>query len=167
MIHWWCVYHLATWQGMLIDQFLEQLNNMNPSIKFTAEWSYRSVLFLNINISSDTDGRLRKDLYTKPTDTHQYLHWDSCHPQHCTSTISYSQPLHIRRIYSGDKEYLTRVSELKSHLVNRGYDKTRVQHQIDKATNISRSTVVEKKEKEPTRRVPMVVIYHPDLPPLN
>ena len=60
-----------------------------------------------------------------------------------------------------------RVSELKSHLVNQGYDETRVQRQIDKATNISRSTVLENKEKELTRGVPMVVTYHPYLPPLN
>ena len=42
-----------------------------------------------------------------------------------------------------------------------------VQCQIDKTTNISRSTAIEKKEKEPTRRVPMMVTCHPDLLPLN
>ena len=140
---------------------------MDSSIKFTAKWSYRSVSFLDINIISDAEGRLTMDLYTKPTDTHQYLHWDGYHWQYCRSTISYSQVLRIYRICSGNEEYLTRVSKIKSHLVNQDYDETRVQCQIDKATNITWSTTLKKKEKEPIRRVPKVVTYHPDLPQLH
>ena len=112
----------------------------------------RSVSFLNVSVSLDAEGRLTMDLYTKPTDTHQNLYWDSCHQQHCKFTIPYSQGLHIWRSCSGDNEYLTRVSELKSHLVNQGYDETRVQRQIDKATNMSRSTALKEKENEPDKK---------------
>ena len=122
--------------------------------------------FLDINIILDAKGQLTTDLYTKCTDTHQYLHWNSCHLQYCKSTIPYSQALLICCICSGSKENLTRVSELKSHQVIRGYDETSVRH-IDKATNIARSVALKKKETEPARRVPTVVTYHPDLPPLN
>ena len=68
-------------------QYLEQINSMHPSIKFTAEWSYKSVLFLDVNVTIDEEGQLITDLYAKPTDTHLYLHWQSCHPRHCKSTI--------------------------------------------------------------------------------
>ena len=40
------------------------------------------------------------DVYCKPTDTHQYLLSDSCHPKHCKEAIAYSQALCIRRICS-------------------------------------------------------------------
>ena len=79
----------------------------------------------------------------------------------------YSQALRIRRICSGLEDYHRSTSELKSHLVNRGYDERKIQHQIDRATNTSRSMALESHEKNPIERVTLVVTYHPDLPPLN
>ena len=81
-------------EGCLRD-FLNEINNIHPTTKFTTEWSYRSVSFLNVNITSNEEGHLMTDLYTKPIDTHQYLHCHSCHPQYCKSTIPYSQALCI------------------------------------------------------------------------
>ena len=34
-----------------LNQFLEHLKNIHPSIKSTTNWSYRSVSFLDINVS--------------------------------------------------------------------------------------------------------------------
>ena len=124
---------------------------MHPSNKFTAEWSYKSMLFLKVNVTSNTLGQLIMNLYTKPTDTHQYLHCYSFHLRQCKSTISYSQALRIHHIRSGNAEYLMRVSELKSHLVNRGYEEKWVQCQTDKATIITRSQAL--KERRGTYRM--------------
>ena len=54
--------------------FLDGINNFHPSKKFTAEWSYTSVTFLNTKVTVDDKGRLVTDLYVKRTNTHQYLH---------------------------------------------------------------------------------------------
>ena len=117
----------AIWQHgeECLKTFLQQINSMHPTIKFTAEWSYRSVSFLDVNVTLNEDGRITTDLYTKPTDTHQYLHRQSCHPRHCKTTIAYSQALRLRRICSSDEDYLRRVEELKLYLVNRGHDERR------------------------------------------
>ena len=40
-----------------------------------------------------------------PTDTHQFLHIDSCHPVQCKTAIPYSQTLRLKRICS-DEEHL-------------------------------------------------------------
>ncbi|PIK37867.1 hypothetical protein BSL78_25290 [Apostichopus japonicus] len=48
------------------------------------------VNFLDVTVRKE-HGSLSTDLYTKPTDTHQYLHSSSCHPRHCKSGIAYSQ----------------------------------------------------------------------------
>ena len=58
------------------------------------------------------------DLYTKPTNTHQYLHRQSCDSHHCNATIAYSQALRLRRICSLDEDYLRRVEELIEDMVN-------------------------------------------------
>jgi hypothetical protein len=48
-------------------------------------------------------GIMSTDIYNKPTDTHQYLSPQSCHPQHCTNSIPYSQALRIKRICSNEQ----------------------------------------------------------------
>ena len=55
---------------------------IHPTIKFTADWSYSSVNFLDVKVIMK-GGKIITDLYVKPTDTHQYLDSSSCHPYHC------------------------------------------------------------------------------------
>ena len=52
--------------------FINEINFSHPTIKFKAKWSRDSITFLDTTVMCDGD-RLVTDLYTKPTDTHQYL----------------------------------------------------------------------------------------------
>ena len=56
-----------------LRNFIETLNEIHPTIKFTAEWSQKSINFLDVTVSL-IDGQIETDLYVKPTDSHQYLH---------------------------------------------------------------------------------------------
>ena len=78
---------------------VETLNEFHPKIKFTAEWSQKSINFLNVTVSL-IDGQIETDLYVKPTDSHQYLHSSFCYLYHCKKSIPYSQALRLNRIYS-------------------------------------------------------------------
>ena len=52
--------------------------------------------------------------------------------------------------------------------MNRGYDEDEVQTQIDKATKSDREMLLQPKQnKTPLDRIPLVVTYHPGLPPLK
>ena len=62
-----------------LEVFVEELNEAHPTIKFAAEWSNKSIPFLDNCVSLES-GCLTTVLFTKPTDTHQYLAADSCHP---------------------------------------------------------------------------------------
>ena len=62
--------------------FIDYLNNIHPTIKFTSSHSPTSVPFLDVNVSLTSDGNINTDLYTKPTDKHQHLLYSSCHPTH-------------------------------------------------------------------------------------
>lgn len=55
-----------------LKEFLQHLNQAHPTIKFTAEWSPDSVSFLHVTVTLK-EGRIKTDLYSKPTDVHQYL----------------------------------------------------------------------------------------------
>ena len=68
----------------------------------------------------------------------------------------------------GCAEFVAGVNELKGHLINRGYNEDEVQTQINKATGLDRSTLLQStKDKTPLERVPLIVTYHPGLPPLK
>ena len=58
-----------------LERFLKELNGFQPSIKFTFEKSKMKVNFLGVVIKIK-NGRLSTDLYSKPVDSHQYLHYN-------------------------------------------------------------------------------------------
>ena len=64
-----------------LNKFLETANSFHPTIKFTSHISTSQVPFLDVMVSLK-NGRLITDLYSKPSDTFNYLHWSSCHPNH-------------------------------------------------------------------------------------
>ena len=151
-----------------LTKFLEKINQFHPSIKFTAEWWAKSVTFLDTTVSMDNEGSLTIDLYVKHTDTHQYLHSHSCYPSHCKWGIPYSQAVRIRRICSEQEDYLRRTQELKGYLTNWGYNEDEVQSQIDRTTGLDREALLcSKRMKTPLEWVPLIVTYHPGLPPLK
>ena len=56
--------------------FIDYLNNIHSTIKFTSSHSSTNIPFLDVSVSLTNDGSISTDLYTKPTDKHQH---DSIH----------------------------------------------------------------------------------------
>ena len=119
--------------------FLKEINSFHSAVKFNAAWSESSVTFLDTKVSIE-GGCLVTDLhaYTKPTDTHQYLHCTSCHPQCYKTGIAFVHALRLHRICTNNDNSFHHTRELKGYLVQRGYDEVRVQTQINKASNFNR-----------------------------
>ena len=59
--------------------FIDNINKMRLTIKFTADRSKTSINFLDVTVSI-AEGVIETDLYVKPTDSHQYILSSSCHP---------------------------------------------------------------------------------------
>ncbi|PIK41662.1 hypothetical protein BSL78_21493 [Apostichopus japonicus] len=128
-----------------------------------------SVNFLDVTVRKE-HGSLSTDLYTKPTDTHQYLHSSSCHPRHCKSGIAYSQALRLRRICSNNSSFIRHTDALEKHLIARGHSARRVREAIQRVRSLSRSStlaVKDKKGRDCDNKLPLVVTFHPNLPPLQ
>ena len=126
--------------------FVDYLNNLHPTIKFTCSHSLTNVPFLDVMVSLK-DGLIHTDLYTKPTDKHQYLLISSCHPTHTKRAIPYSLALRLRRICSDSDTYKQRSQELINYLINRGYDLNFLKTQIKRASDISRNDALKIKTK--------------------
>ena len=113
-----------------LEVFIADLNQAHPTIKFTAEWSSSSIPFLDTRVQLENE-QLTTDLHVKLTDSRQYRAANSYHPRHCKEAIPFSQALRMRRICSINDDFRKRSSELKTHLLQRGYEPSFVQDQID------------------------------------
>ena len=104
-------------------------------------------------------------LYVKPTEKHQYLRMDNCHPRHCKASIPFSQALKLRRICSDDRIYLNKTCEFKQYCLSRGYNEQHLEKEFNRALDIMREASLQSKpNQEKPARIPLVVAYHPILP---
>ena len=78
-----------------LTQFFNHCNTFVPHIKFEQTTSTTNIPILDVQVINDK-GKISTDLYTKPTDTQQYLNWTSCHPRHTKTAIPYSLALRLR-----------------------------------------------------------------------
>ena len=91
---------------------------MNPTKKFTVEWSKTSIYFLDVTVFF-IEGVIETDLFVKTTDSHQYLQSSSCHPFHCKKGIPYSQDLRLNRISFDKRCKLVRKEILWARKISR------------------------------------------------
>ena len=126
-----------------------------------------SVAFLDTCLSL-RGGRVRSDLYRKPSDRVQFLLPSSCHPRHTTESLPYSCALRIIRICSEEEDRDKRLAELKQMLLSRDYKPRVIDAAIQKALAIPRSEALKRvvKKQETDRKV-FSVLYDPRLPKLS
>ena len=159
------IFFLWTGTSEEFDTFFDYINNFHDTIKFTKHISPSEVSFLDILVK--LDGFLETDIYTKPTDAHSYLHFSSCHPQHCKNNIPYSQMLRLRRLCSKEEVFLLRSRELSQHFLNRGYKKPVIERAIERASRLCRPETLQYTKRNKLDRVPFVITHNPRNPPLR
>ena len=116
--------------------FLKYLNSCDQNISLTFEKSQRSVHFLDTLVTL-ANGQLTTDLYSKPTDSHNYLLFPSAHPRKCIESIPYSQYLHIRRICSTLSDYDRHMKSMTIHFLDRGFPIDLLQESALKARRLN------------------------------
>ncbi|XP_078600510.1 uncharacterized protein LOC144875445 [Branchiostoma floridae x Branchiostoma japonicum] len=150
-----------------LKAFIQDLNEAHRTIKFTVETSKTSINFLDVTVII-SEGEITTDLYTKPTDKHQYLLRNSSHPKHCKQGIPYGQFLRLRRICSSKPRFKEKAAEFRQHFQQRGYEEALLDDAITRAQERPREdTLKEKGPTPPQERTVLVTTYSPHLPPLQ
>ena len=99
-----------------INELYNQLQNLHPKIKFTMQHSSKELPSLDILIKN-VNGQIITDIYNKPTDIEQYLHFKSHHPKNCIKSIPYTLERRIPTIITDKNIFLkTRLKELHTTL---------------------------------------------------
>ncbi len=144
------------------EAFVDDLNRCHPTIKFTSEMSDISINFLDATITKHGK-KLSTKAYSKPTDSHNYLLYSSCHPYHCKQGLPYSQFLRIRRICSDIKDFETKVIEMGLHFIRRGYPSSLIENALIKARRHDRADLLlpTTKSTEMPKQAFLITTFHP------
>ena len=148
--------------------FHKAANSVHSNIEVDLRFSEAKIDFLDVTISIE-NGFLTTDLYAKPTDKHMYLNRNSSHPETTKSAIPYGLGIRAKRICSSNDRYKSRRTEIKRHLVKRGYGDGEVEHQLSRVDSLDRKDLLEYKNKtnKNNDRVPIVLTFSRGLPSVN
>ena len=91
----------------------------------------RAFFFLDLKINI-VNGQLETTVYSKPTDSHLYLHARSCHKPSSIRGIQKGVAPRLRRICSTDNEYSSKSIEYQDYLTHRGHDPNTVHDTFEK-----------------------------------
>ena len=103
--------------------------------------------FLDVEVTLKK-GVLSTDVFVKPTDTHQFLDPNSCHPYHCNKGMPYSQTLRLHRICPDNSYFDKRCNELENWLFEKAYTEKMVRKQVLRACEHSRESLLKKVKSE-------------------
>ena len=104
-----------------LKNFIDYLNSLHETIKFTHEMSYTNIDFLDTTVKFGQNRELITTLFNKPTDTHLYLEYSSAHPQSVLTKGPFGQYLRLRRICTLDCDFEANAKKLTGYYLKRGY----------------------------------------------
>lgn len=92
--------------------------------------------------------KLKSDLYTKETNTHQFLYARSYTKYAYKKSIPYGQAIRLKTIFSDEDDLASRLEELRGWLTNHGHKNDVVTKETGKLNLILRKDVREKRLKK-------------------
>lgn len=120
----------ALLKSINITTLLKCLNSLHPNITFTEEKAIFTIIdkqktqmlnFLDVNVLLRENNQLETDVYYKTTNSHDYLNYDSSHPEHIKRNIPYNLAKRIICFVSNHDRMEYRLKELKSFLSKCNY----------------------------------------------
>ena len=108
-----------------LNNFVDQINTLHPTLKFTAEASFTEVSYLDILIFKGNrfanSRYLDTRTYTKPCETFQYLSRNSSHPKSCLKGFIKGETLRHLRLCNNRSDFNGKVNFFKKKLLERDY----------------------------------------------
>ena len=109
------------------------LNSLHTKINYTFERAkieifngkyVQTLNFSDVKVILNEDNIISTDIYYKPTNAHEYLNYNSDHPEHTKKNIPYNLAKRILCFVSDPVQENYRLQQLRSFLQNREYPET-------------------------------------------
>jgi hypothetical protein len=133
---------IGIWKGTPSDIPLAFKDTVDDSLKLTYVFGGNKLEALDLLISLEPDGTLYTSLFRKPTDGHQFLHYESAHPPSLKRSLPFSQMLRLKRNCSRDSDYTKEACALLNRFLARGYPKRLLLNSFLKTTLRSRKDLL-------------------------
>ena len=148
-------------------KFIEYLNSLHETIKFTHEFSFTQINFLDTTVKFGPNRELITTLYNKPTDTHLYLEHSSAHPNSVLTKGPYGQYLRLRRICTLDSDFELNAKKLTGYYLKRGYPFKSLKKHYHRAKKFTQDELLETVPKTEIDTPVMVTQYNPRNPQIG
>ena len=110
-------------------------------------------------------------LFCKPTDSHSYLEFNSCHPPQNKNSIPYSQFLRIRRNCTEWEDFLQNGLKLSAYFSIRGYPIELVTKAFLDTNKLPRNEILAEKSNsvivDTDKKLFLILDFNPSLPPIK
>ena len=120
-----------------LQEVLNYMNDVHPTIKFTSKHSPTNIDFLDTSIHLGEHGKLISNVYSKPTDTFPLLDFKSNHPVETKLSIIYSQTRRYGLLTTYDEYFMKSLSRLKCILLARAYPNHMINSKFLEASTLS------------------------------
>ena len=152
------------------ETLVNWLNSLMPEVvKFKYEYSVKELEFLDLKIFIE-DGKLKTDLYVKPTNKQLFLEFTSNHPKPCIESIPYSQALRVVERCTEPDHRDQQLSDLKEKFVERKYPSELIDNQFKRATNKDRKSLIfqaRKPRDQADKKVRCIFTHNQSNPPIH
>ena len=145
-------------------EFMEWLNSLSDSIKFTVKYSEVQLEVLD-TLLFIINGRIESRVYFKPTDGHMYLLPQSSHHPSLYRNIPFGAALRSRRICSRDDWLDEQLDEYYQFFKHRKYKDSVIRKSFDQVRNTPRSNALlcKSRANDTRRNLVLIMDYHPNL----
>ena len=110
------------WNGTESEliQFIDNLNQKHPTIKFEFTYSRTSITFLDTKAYINENGTLCTTIYGKPSHSRNFLHYKSMDPKVLKDSLPYSEALRIKQISSKTSGIIKHLKDLTDAFIKKG-----------------------------------------------
>ena len=152
-----------------LDKFLLHMNSFHHSIKFTSEYSFDEITFLDAVIYKGPNFRITKKLdfktFIKPTNKQAYIHARSFHPPGVYKGVAIGEMKRYLRTNSRVDSFNYFKGKHRINLLKRGYSFKSVDQSINRVKFLDRSFELKTmKTKKQLDRLPFVTRFTPSAP---
>ena len=139
---------------------------MQSTIRFTSSYSRTGAVFLDMKVSIK-DNKICTTLYSKPVDTHTYLHASSFHSRSTLLSLPKTQFIRLRRLCSSLSDYRQHSEKFVDFFLQRGYKRNQLQKFSTEVADMQRDELLTPKPRpkpddNPARTV-LSIAWHPRL----
>ena len=143
-----------------LDTFIENINKVHHTIKFTHEQSTEELTFLDTTVYKGPKfhetGLLDVKTNIKPTNKQLYVHKTSYHPESCKNAITTGETQRYLTTNTQEQTFKEMTHKLTNKLIERGYKAKQIKQSLKKFPFCSRNTILNK-EKQKQEQPPTVI----------